>query len=148
MKIQHGFEASPRAFRQQFKNWGIRKYNRKDNRDRFSRPVHGAEASGKRAQFPATRRLSRHLRPLYVTSPSAAAQDTPRPAHAHLVGRIDGQMITPVTYPSPSPTSSMPYVDDSLANSTLLLSPNTPREQYQYPGARHSMPQADKTLSK
>ncbi|KJR80944.1 uncharacterized protein SPSK_05322 [Sporothrix schenckii 1099-18] len=111
MATNHGFHASQRAYRDQFRKWGIKKYNRKERpvsrSGRCSEPREGARPSSS---------------PTIAYSP--LSQGTPRSIHAHME-RQDGisilqtvpssysDMASPYSAPTPNPGF---YNDGSVSN--------------------------------
>ena len=130
-----------RAYRQQFRNWSVSKYNRKE---RMPLPHHRTVEKGiRRVRSSSSSTMTSPA--IYVTPAAKTLQDTPRPDQAHIArpDSIHGMpaMASPYSvvaspYPSPIPTPNSNFNDDGSMNHT--------REQYPYHGAHHAALREDK----
>lgn len=129
-----------RAYRQQFRNWGISKYNRKQT----AVPAYGP-VTKERRRIGSMSSSSMMGPAIYVTAAAKTSQGTPRPAHAHIArpDSIHGMpaMASPYPvpaspYPTPIPTPNSSVNDDGSMSHT--------REQHSYHGAHHAASREDK----
>ncbi|CAK7223314.1 hypothetical protein SCUCBS95973_005135 [Sporothrix curviconia] len=137
MKSDYCFDASPRAYRQQFRNWNICKYNRKNKTIIVKKEDEDLKVPEHVHTIRAPRIRSRRSHRVYADHVKTAPPDTPRPVYATTAEELHTGLISPLVYSSPSSTASSAYVDENLAaQTTLLLTQPTP-PQTQYPCSHH-----------